>query len=85
MNNYSESYNNIITETEDQLIEAVRNFSRTFVEASSGNNGIPTIMQLENMWTRLNDETRNIYGNLISGVVNTCDESRIISSKKANT
>ena len=44
-----------------------------------------TIEQIENMWSKLDVETRNIFVNMISGSISSINESEIISSKKENT
>ena len=85
MDNYeNETYNNAIIEAEDELIEAVRNYSRAFIKASSDNNGVPTVNQIEDMWSKLDTETRNIFVKLVSGTISASEESELISSKKAN-
>ena len=81
----NEAFNEAIALAEDELIEAVRNYSRAFVEASSNNNGVPTINQIEDIWCKLDSETRNIFVKLISGSISASEESALISSKKENT
>ena len=81
----NEAFNEAIALAEDELIEAVRNYSKAFVEASSNNNGVPTINQIEDIWCKLDSETRNIFVKLISGSISASEESALISSKKENT
>lgn len=81
----NEAFNEAIALAEDELIEAVRNYSKAFVEASSNNNGVPTINQIEDIWCKLDSETRNIFVKLISGSISASEESAFISSKKENT
>ena len=81
----NEAFNEAIALAEDELIEAVRNYSKAFVEASSNNNGVPTINQIEDIWCKLDSETRNIFIKLISGSISASEESALISSKKENT
>lgn len=83
--NINETFNNIIANAEYELIEAIKNYSKAFVQSSSENGGIPTINQIESMWSKLDSETRNIFVNMISGSINSFNESELISSKKANT
>jgi hypothetical protein len=82
---YNEAYNAAISEAEDELIEAVRSYSQAFVKASSENNGVPTINQIEGIWSKLDSETRNIFVKLISGSISAAEETALISSKKENT
>lgn len=81
----NEAFNEAIALAEDELIEAVRNYLKAFVEASSNNNGVPTINQIEDIWCKLDSETRNIFVKLISGSISASEESALISSKKENT
>ena len=83
--NNNEAFNNAIADAEYELIEAVRNYSKAFVQSSNENSGVPTIDQIEKMWSKLDSETRNIFVNMISGSISSIDESGMISSKKANT
>ena len=80
-----EALNEAIALAEDELIEAVRNYSKAFAEASDKNNGVPTINQIEEIWCKLDSETRNIFVKMISGSISASEESSLISSKKANT
>ena len=81
----NEAYDKIITEAENELIEAVRNYSKAFVRASAENNGVPTINQIEDIWRKLDLETRDIFVKMISGSISTSENSSMISSKKENT
>lgn len=65
--------------------EAIKNYSRTFTQAVTESGGIPTINQIEAMWSKLDTETRNIFVKMVSGSINSLDESELISSKKENT
>lgn len=47
-----ETHNKAIIEAEDELIEAVQNYSKAFLEASSKNDGVPTMNQIENIWSK---------------------------------
>ena len=81
----NEKYSKTISDAEDDLIEAVRNYSRAFSTEASQNGGIPKIDRIEQLWIKLNEETRNIFVNMISGQIRSVDEKDMISSKKANT
>ena len=83
--NNNEAFNDAIANAEHDLIEAVRNYSKAFIASSNENNGVPTINQIEKMWSKLDSETRNIFVNMISGSISSINESELISSKKANT
>ncbi len=83
--NINENFNNTIANAEYELIEAIKNYSKAFVQSSSENGGVPTINQIESMWSKLDSETRNIFVNMISGSINSINESELISLKKANT
>ena len=81
----NEAFENALSTAEHELIEAIRNYSKAFVQSSNENGGVPTINQIEQMWSRLDMETRNIFVNMISGSISSIDESELISSKKENT
>ena len=81
----NEAFNETIADAEYELIEAVRKYSKAFAQSSKENGGIPTIDQIENIWSKLDSETRDIFVNMISGSISSVNESKIISSKKANT
>ena len=85
MNINNKAFNDSIANAEHDLIEAVRNYSKSFIESSSENNGVPTINQIEKMWSKLDSETRNILVNMISGFISSVNESELIASKKENT
>ena len=81
----NDKFNDTIANAEDELLEAVRDYSKAFAESASESNGVPTINQIEDMWSKLDAETKNIFVNMISGSISAIDESGLISSKKANT
>ena len=81
----NDKFNDTIANAEDELIEAIRNYSKAFAESSAKNGGVPTINQIEDMWSKLDSETRNIFVNMISGSIGSVNESELISSKKENT
>ena len=81
----NEAFNETIADAEYELIEAVRKYSKAFAQSSKENGGVPTIDQIENIWSKLDSETRDIFVNMISGSISSVNESKIISSKKANT
>ena len=83
--NDNDSFNETIANAEYELIEAIKNYSRTFTQAVTESSGIPTINQIEAMWSKLDTETRNIFVKMVSGSINSLDESELISSKKENT
>ena len=80
-----EAFDETIALAEDELLEAVRNYSKAFINVSNGNNGVPTINQIEDIWCKLDSETRNIFIKMISGSISASEESSLISSKKVNT
>ena len=82
--NDNATFNDTIANAEYELIEAVRNYSKAFAQSSTENNGVPTINQIEKMWSKLDSETRNIFVNMISGSISSINESELISSKKEN-
>lgn len=75
----------VIAEAEDELIQAVRNYSDAINGVIEKNGNVPTINQMEDIWVKLNDETRNIFVKMVSGTVSAFNENELISSKKANT
>ena len=83
--NTNEAYNNTIANAEHELIEAVKNYSKAFLQSSSQKGGVPTINQIEDIWTKLDAETREIFVRMISGSINSIEESSLISSKIENT
>ena len=85
MDNYNnETFNDVIANAEYELIEAVRNYSKAFAQSSTENGGIPTINQIEQLWSKLDTETRNIFVKMISGSISSINESEMVSSKKVN-
>lgn len=81
----NEAFEETISTAEYELIEAIRNYSKAFIQSANENGGVPTINQIEKMWSKLDTETRNIFVNMISGSISSINESDLISSKKANT
>ena len=83
--NKNDAFNDAIANAEYELIEAVKKYSKAFAQSSVQNGGVPTINQIEKMWSKLDTETRNIFVNMTSGSISSINESEIISSKKENT
>lgn len=81
----NEVFEETISTAEYELIEAIRNYSKAFIQSANENGGVPTINQIEKIWSKLDTETRNIFVNMISGSISSINESELISSKKANT
>ena len=63
----NEAFNETIADAEYELIEAIRKYSKAFAQSSKENGGVPTIDQIENIWSKLDSETRDIFINMISG------------------
>ena len=84
-NNKNEMLDDVIANAEYELVEAVKKYGAAFAQSSSENGGVPTINQIERMWSDLDSETRNIFVKMISGSINSINERELISSKKANT
>jgi hypothetical protein len=80
-----EAFNETIANAEYELIEAIRKYSRAFTQSSDENGGVPTINQIEMMWSKLDVETRNIFAKMVSDSISSIDEGELISSKKENT
>ncbi len=83
--NNNDAFNKAISDAEYELLEAIRKYSKTFTETSNKNGGVPTINQIEKMWSELDSETRNIFVNMISNSISSISETELISSKKENT
>lgn len=81
----NETFNEVIANAEYELVEALKKYSQAFLESSSQNDGVPTINQIESMWSKLNDDTRKIFIDMISGSISSINESNLIASKKENT
>ena len=80
-----DKFSDTIANAEDELLEAIRHYSNAFKESATKNGGVPTINQIEDMWSKLDSETKNIFVNMISGSISSINEGELISSKKANT
>ena len=81
----NKTFDEVIANAEHELVEALKKYSQAFIESSSQNDGVPTINQIESMWSKLNDDTRKIFVDMISGSISSINESELISSKKENT
>ena len=81
----NETFNEVIANAEYELVETLKKYSQAFLESSSQNDGVPTINQIESMWSKLNDDTRKIFIDMISGSISSINESNLIASKKENT
>ncbi len=75
----------IISCAQHELEERLNAFFDDFDNAGKGNNGVPTITQIEEILGKLNRETQNIFLKMLSNRINAIDESPLIESKKANT
>ena len=81
----SKTLDDVVANAEYELVEALKKYSHAFIQSSAENGGVPTINQIEKMWSKLDSETRNIFLNMVSGSISSIDESGLISSKKENT
>ena len=49
----NEVFEETISTAEYELIEAIRNYSKAFIQSANENGGVPTINQIEKMWSKL--------------------------------
>lgn len=83
--NKNEALDDAVANAECELVEALKKYKEAFAQSANGNKGIPTIDQIEKIWSELDANTRKIFVNMLSDSINSTNESEMISSKKENT
>ena len=68
----------------ERLEEVVDSYFESY-RLRSGDQGVPTITEIENLITELKSKTRDIYLRMVSDSLTNTDESDMIASKKAST
>ena len=75
-----------ITSTEIAEIERlIQNFKEKFAYGTSDTDQFISITEIELLWSELQNQTNNIYSDMIRKLMNEVDESDLIRKKKENT
>jgi len=70
------------------ILEAARlikAFKENFKTKTSDSENFLTINELESLWSELRNNTDILYSDMIHQLINTIDESEMLSKKKENT
>ncbi len=72
----------------ERLTDAIAAYSKEYADAlrkAQIEEGVPVTFLLENLWKKINDQTRTSFVELVEGSIESIDESELIESKKENT
>ena len=76
----------IAEETKKEVNDAIDQFFVDYMKKSGASeNGVLPIDTVEELWNKLDKETRNNYVEAISKAINSINEAELIESKKENT
>ena len=76
----------IAEETKKEVNDAIDQFFVDYMKKSGASeNGVLPIDTVEELWDKLDKETRNNYVEAISKAINSINEAELIESKKENT
>lgn len=76
----------IAEETKKEVNDAIDQFFQDYMKKSGASeNGVLPIDAIEELWDKLDKETRNNYVEAISKTINSINEAELIESKKENT
>ena len=76
----------IAEETKKEVNDAIDQFFQDYMKKSGASeNGVLPIDDIEELWDKLDKETRNNYVEAISKAINSINEAELIESKKENT
>ena len=76
----------IAEETKKEVNDALDQFVVDYMKKSGASeNGVLPIDTVEELWDKLDKETRNNYVEAISKAINSINEAELIESKKENT
>lgn len=78
----SKTLEEIAIAVKQDVNERIDQWIREFKKGTEDSSKFPSITQLENEIIKLDNETRNIYLNMLSDCLSNIDEKGIISSKK---
>lgn len=67
------------------LRDSVNMFLDQFEEQTTGTSDFLTMDKLEDLFRKLDDETRKIYLNMVSDSISSIDEKELIRLKKSNS
>ena len=84
MKNDSKTPEELKTEAMQDLREQLDSFLNMFSEKIKDVNEFITMDEIETLFAKLDSETRKIYLNLVSSMLNGINERELIQSKKAN-
>ena len=74
-----------IQSTEVAKIEQlIQEFKEKFVAGTSDASSFMNISQIEQLWKQLQDDTNNIYSEMVQRMMSEVDESDLIRKKKEN-
>lgn len=75
----------IIADAMNELRAAVEKFSNTLSQHTTDVSSFLTMDKLENMMGLLDEQTRQVYLDMVSRYLSNINEQEIIASKKENT
>lgn len=75
----------LAAEAKQEINEAVDRFIASIKDNTVDPDHFMTIDKLESNWSKLNDETRKIFVDLVSRTISSIDEGALIERKKGHT
>ena len=68
----------------NQLSETAKEYAQDFCQAETDSGDVPLVFYVENIWQKMNDNTRDSLVHLVEGSIKSIDEQTLIESKKGN-
>ena len=73
-----------VREYSEELLRVVDRFRQRIIEGTSDADHFLTISEIERLWTELRGDTSLLYSDMLSDILSSVDESKLISKKKRN-
>jgi len=67
-----------------EIERLIKEFKEKFEAGTSDSDNFITITEIEKLWGELQNETNNIYSDLVHELMSTVNESELIRKKKRN-
>lgn len=67
-----------------EIERLIKEFKEKFEAGTSDSDNFITITEIEKLWGELQNETNNVYSDLVHELMSTVNESELIRKKKRN-
>ena len=72
-------------EYSEELLRIVDAFRQRIIDGTTDPDNFLSITEIEQLWSKLKDDTSLLYSDMLSELLSNADESELIRKKKQNT